>query len=96
MVGAAKGSALQELAAQHHLDLGRCYAYGDSTADRGMLECVGYPEAVNPSRGLAHAARRRGWPVSRWKVSGEVRDQDLRLTDVTGEISTPASKGWPR
>jgi phosphoserine phosphatase len=93
MVGAAKGHALQELAARHDLDLGRCYAYGDSTADRGMLECVGYPEAVNPSRGLTHAARKRGWPVSRWKVIGEAGEGDSSLANGTGEIPTPASKG---
>jgi HAD superfamily phosphoserine phosphatase-like hydrolase len=86
MVGAAKGRALQEVAARHHLDLARSYAYGDSTADCAMLESVGYPEAVNPSRGLTHAARKRGWPVSRWKVIGEAGEEEPSLANVTGEI----------
>jgi phosphoserine phosphatase len=70
MVGAAKCRALRSLAARHHLDLTKCYAYGDSWADRAMLEAVGHPEAVNPSRLLAHFARKQGWPTSRW-VAGD-------------------------
>jgi phosphoserine phosphatase len=66
MVGAAKCRALRSLAARHDLDLTKCYAYGDSWADRAMLEAVGHPQAVNPSRLLAHFARKQGWPVSRW------------------------------
>jgi phosphoserine phosphatase len=80
MAGAAKCCALRSLAARHDLDLTKCYAYGDSWADRAMLEAVGHPEAVNPSRLLAHFARKQGWPVSQWVRSNTCarRDSELR------------------
>ena len=70
MVGAAKCRALRAMAGRHHLDLTGCYAYGNSIADRAMLEAVGHPAAVNPSRSLARLARKRCWPVSRWVAAG--------------------------
>ena len=66
MVGLAKSRALQGLAARHEFDLSKCYAYGDSWADRAMLETVGFPAAVNPCGALARLAKKRGWPVSDW------------------------------
>jgi phosphoserine phosphatase len=73
MVGAAKCRALRATAGRHHLDLTGCYAYGNSIADRAMLEAVGHPTAVNPSRSLARLARKRCWPVSRWVAAGATR-----------------------
>jgi HAD superfamily hydrolase (TIGR01490 family) len=49
------------------LDLAGSYAYGDSPGDHDILELVGYPLVVNPIRGMARTARRRGWPVTTWK-----------------------------
>ncbi|MEK7236565.1 MAG: HAD-IB family hydrolase [Nitrospirota bacterium] len=49
------------------LDLAGSYAYGDSPGDYDLLELVGNPLVVNPIRGMARTARRRGWPVTRWK-----------------------------
>jgi phosphoserine phosphatase len=66
IVDAAKSRALQAVATRNHLDLTNCYAYGNSRSDRAMLEVVGYPEAVNPSRCLEQLAMKRRWPVSRW------------------------------
>jgi phosphoserine phosphatase len=66
MVGDAKRRTLQTSAMRHQLDLASCYAYGDSTDDRAMLEAVGHPAVVNPSPGLARVAEKRGWPMSRW------------------------------
>lgn len=66
MFGEAKARAVQKIAAEENLDLQRCFAYGDSTNDRRMLETVGKPAAVNPSNDLARIARRNDWPVLRW------------------------------
>lgn len=63
-----KARRITELAQQYDLDLSRSYAYGDSRADLAMLECVGFPQAVNPDRILESIARDRGWPVHRWPV----------------------------
>ncbi len=69
MVGYAKSRAMVALATRHRLDLSASYAYGDSQSDRSMLEIAGNPEAINPSLQLARVARRRGWAISRWKLT---------------------------
>jgi HAD superfamily hydrolase (TIGR01490 family) len=61
-----KGVRVREYAAEHGIDLGRSYAYTDSIGDLSMLECVGYPVAVNPDKRLRRLAGQRGWPVVRW------------------------------
>ncbi|HEY0703984.1 MAG TPA: haloacid dehalogenase-like hydrolase [Candidatus Acidoferrales bacterium] len=75
MVGRAKMRAICGLAVQHGIDLQASYAYGDSLADCPMLEAVGHPQAVNPSRGLTEIARKRGWPVSSWKHTDTDREK---------------------
>lgn len=77
MFGEAKARAARRIAAEEKLDLGRCFAYGDSTSDRWMLECVGKPAAVNPSNDLAHIARRNEWPVLRWGKNKAFRQSVL-------------------
>jgi HAD superfamily hydrolase (TIGR01490 family) len=64
--GEAKARAIRRVAAEEDLDLRRCFAYGDSSTDRWMLEAVGKPAAVNPSNDLARIARRNDWAVLRW------------------------------
>ncbi|MBI3662715.1 MAG: HAD-IB family hydrolase [Acidobacteria bacterium] len=71
--GPGKARAMERLATEFSLDLARSYAYGDSYADRWMLERVGHPAAVqiaaSPAWRLAWLARRRGWPVLQWSVA---------------------------
>ncbi len=64
--GEAKARAVRRIAAEGGLDLSQCYAYGNCVNDRWMLEAVGRPTVVNPSRGMERLARRRGWPVLMW------------------------------
>jgi HAD superfamily hydrolase (TIGR01490 family) len=64
--GEGKRRLIESLAGQHQMDLRRCYAYGDSPGDVDVLKSVGYPNVVNPIRGMARIARRHGWPVVRW------------------------------
>lgn len=66
MFGEEKARAVRRLAARKGLDLARCFAYGDSAADRRMLEAVGRPAAVNPSHDLARIAWQNSWPVLLW------------------------------
>lgn len=65
MFGEAKARAVYALADELHLDLSKCWAYGDSPLDRWMLAAVGNPVAVNPSSQLVRMARKRGWPILR-------------------------------
>jgi len=64
--GDGKRRLLEGFAGEHNLDLTQSYAYGDSPGDIEALRLVGHPLVVNPIRGMARIARRRGWPVTRW------------------------------
>lgn len=75
MFGAAKAQAIGRIAAEADLDLQRCFAYGDSSSDKWMLEAVGKPAAVNPSNDLARIALRNDWAVLLW---GEEEDSTQR------------------
>jgi HAD superfamily hydrolase (TIGR01490 family) len=82
MFGEAKAGAVRRIAAEEELDLRRCFAYGDSTSDKWMLECVGKPAAVNPSNDLARIARRNEWAVLLWgkeKIVTQRAQRTLRL-----------------
>ncbi|MGH9017867.1 MAG: hypothetical protein ACRDY1_08995, partial [Acidimicrobiales bacterium] len=66
----ARALVLARYAADNDLDLGESVAYADSTSDLPLLECVGFPVAVNPEARLAAVARRRGWHVEQWAKAG--------------------------
>jgi HAD superfamily hydrolase (TIGR01490 family) len=69
--GDAKAVAVRELAEANGVDLATSYAYGDSlVSDLPMLVIVGHPVCVNPDRGLAAEAGRRGWPVEHFQRLG--------------------------
>jgi len=72
MFGEAKARAAKRLAEEMRLDLGQCYAYGNSVTDRWLMEAVGRPAAVNPSKDLAGIARTHGWPVLSWEVKKDL------------------------
>ncbi len=61
--GENKRVLLEDLARFQGLDLSCSSAYGDHEEDIPMLECVGRPVAVNPTRALKRVAQERGWPV---------------------------------
>ncbi len=66
MAGITKARAIAQLAHQRHWHLQECFAYGDSWADRWMLQRVGHAIAVNPDGKLERLARENRWPVARW------------------------------
>ena len=68
---AEKVRAIQTVVEQHEVDLAASYAYGDSRADLPMLECVGNPIVVNPSKGLRQVAIESGWEISEWTIGGK-------------------------
>jgi HAD superfamily hydrolase (TIGR01490 family) len=61
-----KLAALQNYAKMTGIDLASSFAYGDSINDAKMLGAVGHPVAINPDKGLARLAAKRGWVVRRW------------------------------
>lgn len=64
--GPGKVSLARAYAEAQGLDLSRSYFYSDSHSDLPLLEKVGHPVAVNPSRKLARIAAERGWPIERF------------------------------
>ena len=48
----SKKQAILEFKDKYNLDLSECYAYGDTTGDYSMLEMVGHPYAINPTKSL--------------------------------------------
>ncbi len=61
--GQNKRLLMEKLARNQGFDLSRSFAYGDHGEDIPVLECVGHPVAVNPTRLLKREAHKRGWPV---------------------------------
>ena len=78
MFGEAKARAVRRIASELDLDLQRCFAYGDSSSDKWMLETVGRPAAVNPPNDLTRIARRNDWVVLRWGRENNSRQSALR------------------
>ena len=68
---AEKVRAIQTVVERYNVDLDASYAYGDSRADLPMLECVGNPIVVNPSKGLRQVAIESGWEISEWTIGGK-------------------------
>ena len=56
-----------ELAQRTGIDLERSYAYGNHQADLPLLELVGFPHAVEPSRPLLKVAVAKNWPILAYK-----------------------------
>ncbi|MCU1359464.1 MAG: hypothetical protein JWN99_753 [Ilumatobacteraceae bacterium] len=69
--GETRAQILSDYCEAENLRLDQSIAYADSTSDLPLLECVGFPVAVNPETRLAAIARKRGWLVEHWdKASG--------------------------
>jgi HAD superfamily hydrolase (TIGR01490 family) len=65
--GEGKRLLIDRLTNELTLDLSQCYAYGDSPGDFDLLRAVGHPTVVNPIRGMASIARRKNWPIVKWR-----------------------------
>ncbi len=90
--GEARALVLAEYAAAQGLDLGESVAYADSASDLPLLECVGFPVAVNPEARLAAIARRRGWHVEQWDKAGGGARPPLPF----GPVDHHLSRWWAR
>jgi HAD superfamily hydrolase (TIGR01490 family) len=93
MFGKAKARAAKRLAEEMLLDLGRCYAYGDSWNDRWMMQTVGRPAAVNPSKNLAGIAQTRGWPVLNWEGKESRTQRRRERREIADRKKLPSTIG---
>jgi HAD superfamily hydrolase (TIGR01490 family) len=90
--GEARALYLAEYAAEEGLELSDSVAYADSASDLPLLECVGFPVAVNPEARLAAIARRRGWHTEQWDKAGGGGRPLLPL----GPLDRGVSRWWDR
>jgi alcohol-forming fatty acyl-CoA reductase len=90
--GEARALVLAEYAASEGMDLGESIAYADSASDLPLLECVGFPVAVNPEAKLAAIARRRGWHTEQWSQAGGGSKPLLPI----GPLDSTVSRWWER
>ncbi|HEY5023562.1 MAG TPA: HAD-IB family phosphatase [Acidimicrobiales bacterium] len=90
--GEARALVLAQYATSEGLDLGESVAYADSASDLPLLECVGFPVAVNPEARLATIARRRGWHVEQWDKAGGGARPPLPF----GPVDHSVSRWWAR
>ncbi|MDF0645741.1 MAG: HAD-IB family hydrolase [Nitrospira sp.] len=65
--GEEKRAVIQRLAAELDVDLGSCFADGDSAGDLEILRAVGHPTVVNPICGMGTVAVQHHWPIVRWR-----------------------------
>jgi alcohol-forming fatty acyl-CoA reductase len=90
--GESRALVLAEYASGEGLDLGESIAYADSASDLPLLECVGFPVAVNPEAKLAAIARRRGWHTEHWSQAGGGSKSLFPM----GPLDSALSRWWQR
>jgi fatty acyl-CoA reductase len=81
-------------AAQHNLDLRKCWGYADSYYDLPFLIALGHPVAVNPDRKLRAAAMSRQWPILRFDKSTDDESDDASgpaILELPGRSADGAS-----
>ena len=66
LIGEQKAIVMKQFADEAGISLDVCYAYSDSQSDLPMLNCVGNPVAVNPSKALRQKALSTGWEMHEW------------------------------
>jgi len=65
--GDGKLAIAEAWAQDQGVDLSQSLFFSDSISDVPMLERVGQPRVVNPDPRLHLLAKRRQWPIERWK-----------------------------
>lgn len=94
--GQGKVDAAEALARQYRSDLNNSFFYSDSTDDLLLLERVGLPRALNPSKKLERIAHGRQWPVARFGSRGRPTiTQFARSVAATGSLVTSFMAGLP-
>jgi HAD superfamily hydrolase (TIGR01490 family) len=78
--GEGKAEAMRALADSVGIDLERSYAYSDSATDLPMLEAVGNPVAVNPSRNLRREAEARNWQIRDFRRPVRLEPRESTVT----------------
>lgn len=65
-LGTAKVERIRRIVRNRDLALMDSYAYSDNDSDLPLLELVGNPVAVTPTKSLRRVAVDRGWEIAEW------------------------------
>ncbi|MBW7572204.1 HAD family hydrolase [Caproiciproducens faecalis] len=82
----SKRKAVLEMAEKHGIDLSQSYAYGDTNGDYSMLQLVGNPIAVNPTRELLSHIQNDSQLKEKFTVIVERKDVTYRLNINTLDL----------
>jgi len=88
--GVGKAVAGRDFAASHDLDLKRSFFYTDSDEDLPLLDIVGRPRPINPSRGLRAIAAKRGWPAHSFTSRGTPTQAEVVRTALAVGSAVPS------
>lgn len=75
----SKRKAVFEMAEKHDIDLSQSYAYGDTNGDYSMLQLVGNPFAINPTRELLSHIRNDDQLKEKFTVIVERKDVTYQM-----------------
>ena len=84
--GQYKAQAIEDLARDLDINLGRSFAYSDSVTDLPMLQLVGNPVAVNPDKELRRIALESGWTIETFRSPVPVRPRLPHLPRPTSPL----------
>lgn len=88
--GVGKATAARDFAAARGIELARSFFYTDSDEDLPLLDIVGRPRPINPSRALAAIAARRGWPARRFTSRGTPPAREVVRTALAAASAVPS------
>lgn len=88
--GVGKAIAGRDFATAHGLDLKQSFFYTDSDEDLPLLDIVGRPRPINPSRALSAIAAKRGWPARRFTSRGTPTQSEVVRTALAVASAVPS------
>ena len=88
--GVGKAIAARDFAAAHGIELSRSFFYTDSDEDLPLLDIVGRPRPINPTRTLSAIAAKRGWPARRFTSRGTPPPQEVVRTALAAASAVPS------
>ncbi|MFK8049483.1 MAG: HAD-IB family hydrolase [Halioglobus sp.] len=74
----------------HKIKLGNAWFYTDALEDLPLLEAVGHPVAVNPSKDLELHARSQDWPICKFRSRARASFLDVARTGAMFGAMAPA------
>jgi putative phosphoserine phosphatase/1-acylglycerol-3-phosphate O-acyltransferase len=88
--GVGKAIAARDFSSTRGIDLAKSFFYTDSDEDLPLLDIVGRPRPINPTRALRAVAAKRGWPARRFTSRGTPTQSELLRTALAVSAAVPS------